>query len=171
MALREYKDPIIKALVEMFEADGPTELINHYYYGDMLMPNKPDLPIVSIARDGTRVVSDGTMQDRLVHSFVMSVIYDFTKDLDQSFDLVRGTTGLYKLYQEMDDNFRIKAGTLIYALRKNQKLGNNLFISINDDGLLVDYGIGVEKRGFNIFSVEGIVRFNVESTQQKANLY
>ncbi len=171
MGLTEYRDPIIKALITMFEADGPAELIGHYYYGDTLAPNKSDLPVVAIARDGTQVVSDGTMLDRVVHSFTMSVIYDWTKDLDQSFDLVRGSTALYRLYQEMDDNFTIKQKTLIYALRKNQKLGDNLFISINDNGLLVDYGIGVEKRGDSIFSVEGIVRFNVESTQQKANLY
>jgi len=171
MSLAEYKDPIITALIEKLEADGPPELVGHYIYGDTLAPNKSDLPVVAIARDGTIVQSDGTMQDRQTHSFVMSVIYDWTKDLDQSYDLVRGSTALYRLFQEMNADYSVKPKTIIYALRKSQKLDTNLYISINDNGLQVDYGIGVEKRGTNIFSVEGIVRFNVESTQQKPNLY
>lgn len=171
MSLAEYKDPIITALINKLEADGPTELVGHYIYGDTLAPNKSDLPVVSIARDGTVVQSDGTMQDRQTHSFVMSVIYDWTQDLDQSYDLVRGTTALYRLFQEMNDDYSVKQNTIIYALRKNQKLDNNLYISIQDNGLQVDYGLGVEKRGTNIFSVEGIVRFTVQSTQQKPNLY
>lgn len=171
MSLQEYRDPIIAKLITMFEADGPAELVGHYMYGDVLAPNKNDLPVVSIARDGTQIVSDGTMQDRVIHSFTMAVIYDWTQDLDQSFDLVRGSTALYRLFQEMDDNNTIKTGTLTYALRKNQNLGDNLFISINDSGVLVDYGLGFGKRGDSIYSVEGIVRFNVESCQQKANLY
>lgn len=171
MSLGEYRDPIITKLIEMLEANGPRELVGHYMYGDTLAPNKADLPVVAVARDGTNVLSDGTMQDRHVHSFVVSVIYDWTQDLDQSFDLVKGSTALYRLFQEMNDDYSVKEGTLVYALRKNQKLDTNLFISVNDNGLTVDYGLGVEKRGDNIFSVEGVVRFNVESTQKKPNLY
>lgn len=171
MALVEYKDPIIKALITMLESDGPSELVGHYYYGDILAPPKSVLPAVSIARDSTRIMSDGTMQDKNFHSFILAIIYDWTQDLNQSFDLSRGTTGLYRLIEERNPDYSLKAGSIAYALRKNQKLGSNLFISINDDGLDIDYGLGIEKRGSNIFSVEGIIRFNVESTQQKPNLY
>lgn len=171
MSLSEYRDPILKALIDMLEAEGPSELVNHYIYGDTLAPAKSALPVVSVARDGTRILSDGTMQDRHVTAIVMAVIVDYTVDLNTSFDLSRGTSQLYELIEARDEERRLKPKTLAYALRDNQKLGNNLFISVNDDGLLIDYGLGVEKRGSNIFSVEGILRFNVESTQKKPNLY
>lgn len=170
-SLKEYRDPILKALIDMLEEQGPEELRGHYIYGDTLAPPKSSLPIVSVARDGTTVLSDGTMQDRHVTAITMAVIVDYTTDLNTSFDLVRGTTRLYDYIEARDDEFRVKENTISYALRKNQKLANNLFISINDNGLLIDYGLGVEKRGSNIFSVEGILRFNVESTQPKAHLY
>lgn len=171
MALEEYYDPILEALIVMLEAEGPTELQGHYVYGDVLAPNRSELPVVSIAKQGTVIQSDGTMQDVHVSSIVMAIIYDWTQDLDQSFDLVRGTTGLYKLIEERNPDFSIKANTLSYALRDNQKLADNLFISIRDEGLRIDYGLGWEKRGSNIFSVEGILRFNIELTQAKPNLY
>jgi len=177
MALEEYRDPILKELIDMLEREGPEELKGHYVYGDVLAPNKSELPVVSIARDGTTIQSDGTMQDVHTTSIVMAIIYDWTTDLDQSFDLVRGSNGLYRLIEEREDDITsqeylaVKKGSLSYALRTNQKLADNLFISIRDGGLRIDYGLGWEKRGSNIFSVEGILRFNIELTQKKSNLY
>lgn len=171
MALEEYRDPILKELIDMLEAEGPEELRGHYVYGDVLAPAKTMLPCVSVARQGTNVRSDGTMQDVHTSAIVMAIIYDWTTDLDQSFDLVRGSTGLYKLIEERNADFSVKEGTMVYALRDHQKLADNLFISIRDEGLMVDYGLGWEKRGDNIFSVEGILRFNIELTQPKPNLY
>ncbi len=171
MGLAEYRDPILKALIDMLEADGPPELVGHYVYGDVLAQPKSELPVVSVARDGTTILSDGTMQDRHVQPIVIAVIYDWTRDLNESYDLTRGTNKLYEYIEARDPDYKLKTTTLAYALRKNQKLADNLFISINDNGLQIDYGLGVEKRGTNIFSVEGILRFNVESTQQKPNLY
>lgn len=171
MSLSEYRDPILKSIIDMLEADGPRELVGHYIYGDTLAPAKSALPVVSVARDGTRILSDGTMQDRHVTSIVMAVIVDYTTDLNTSFDLSRGTSQLYELIEARDPSRDLKGNTLAFALRKNQKLAENLFISILDDGLMIDYGLGIEKRGSNIFSVEGILRFNVESTQKKPNLY
>lgn len=167
----EYRDPIIKKLIEMLESDGPTELVNKYIYGDVLAPPKSQLPVVSVAKDGINVASDGTMQDRHTIPIVMAVIVDWTRDLNESFDLTRGTNQLWEYFEKRNANYSVAEKTLIYALRKNQKLDNNLFISINDDGLNADYGLGIEKRGSNIFSVEGIIRFNLELTQQKPNLY
>lgn len=171
MALQEYRDPILKALIDMLELEGPTELQGHYIYGDVLAPAKEMLPVVSVARQGTVIQSDGTMQDVHMSPIVMAIIYNWTTDLDQSFDLTRGTNSLYRLIEERNADFSVKAKTLSYALRDNQKLADNLFISIRDEGLRIDYGLGWEKRGSNIFSVEGILRFNIELTQPKPNLY
>ena len=171
MAVTEYRDPILKAIIDMLEVEGPEELEGHYVYGDVLAPAKSLLPVVSVARQGTNIQSDGTMQDVHTSAIVLSVIYDWTQDYDQSFDLTRGSNGLYQLIEGRNADFSIKARTLSYALRDNQKLADNLYISIRDNGLEIDYGLGWEKRGSNIFSVEGILRFNIELTQPKPNLY
>lgn len=171
LSTAEERDPIIEKLIEMLEANGPTALVNKYIQGDVLAPPKSELPIVSIAKDGTNVRSDGTMQDVHTISIVLAVIEDWTKDLNESFDLTRGTNALWRYFEKRNANYSVAEKTLIYALRANQKLDNNLFISINDNGLEADYGLGIEKRGSNIFSVEGIIRFNIELTQQKPNLY
>jgi len=171
MALEEYRDPILEALIVMLEAEGPAELQGRYIYGDVISPNRSELPVVTVEKQGTVIQSDGTMQDVHVNSIIMSIIYNWTQDLDQSFELARGNTGLYKLIEERNTDFSVKANTLSYALRDNQKLADNLFISIRDEGLRIDYGRGWGKRGSNIFSVEGILRFNIELTQPKPNLY
>ena len=171
MALSEYRDPILKAIIDMLELDGPEELKKHYVYGDTLAPPRSTLPVISVARDGTRIVSDGSMQDRHITAIVMAIIVDYTTDFNTSFDLTKGTNKLYELVEARDTALKLKTKTIAYALRKNQKLGDNMFISVNDDGLAIDYGLGVEKRGANIFSVEAILRFNIENTQKKPNLY
>jgi len=171
MALSEYRDPILKAIIDMLELDGPEELKKHYVYGDTLAPPRSALPVISVARDGTRIVSDGSMQDRHITAIVMAIIVDYTTDFNTSFDLTKGTNKLYELVEARDTALKLKTKTIAYALRKNQKLGDNMFISVNDDGLAIDYGLGVEKRGANIFSVEAILRFNIENTQKKPNLY
>ena len=171
MALSEYRDPILKAIIDMLELDGPEELKKHYVYGDTLAPPRSALPVISVARDGTRIVSDGSMQDRHITAIVMAIIVDYTTDFNTSFDLTKGTNKLYELVEARDTALKLKTKTIAYALRKNQKLGDNMFISVNDEGLAIDYGLGVEKRGANIFSVEAILRFNIENTQKKPNLY
>lgn len=177
MALEEYRDPILKEIITMLEAEGPEELVGHYVYGDTMAPAKDQLPIVSVARQDTVVRSDGSMQDVHITSIVMAVIVDWTDDLDQSFDVSTGTNKLYEFMEKREEDpaslnyLAAKEGTLTYAIRKNQKLADNLFISIRDDGLRIGYGIGWEKRGASIFSVEGVMRFNIELTQPKPEYY
>ena len=171
MALSEYRDPILKAIIDMLEVDGPAKLAGHYIYGDTLAPPKSALPVVAVSRDDTNISSGGTMEDVHKQSIVMAVIVDYTSDFNTSFDLTRGTNQLYELIEGRDEDRVLLPNTIAYALGKNQKLSPNLFISINDDGLKIDYGLGVEKRGSNIYSVEGIIRFGVEFTQQKPNLH
>jgi hypothetical protein len=170
MALEEYRDPILQKLIDMFEEHGPEELKGHYIQGDVLYPNQSDLPVVSVMRDMTNAKSDGTMQDVHRSAIEIAIIVDATADYDMSFDLTRGTTTLYRLVEERDDTYAVKEGSMLHALRASQKLDNNLFISIKDDGVSIDYASGWEKRGHNIFSVEGILRFEIELTQPKPNM-
>ncbi len=165
------RDPLLQAVIDMLEAQGPPELVGHYIQGDTMAPNRSALPVVSVARNGTTIASDGTMQDEHVTPIIIAIIIDWTQDLDQSYDLVRGTTTLYRLIEARNADFSLKERSMAYALRKNQKLADNLFISIKDSGLEIDYGLGVEKRGANIWSTEGIIRFNLNLTQKKPGLY
>lgn len=171
MALKDYRDPILQKLIDVFEAEGPASLRGHYIQGDVLYTPRREMPLVSVAREETDISSDSTMTDNHVMPIVVELIIDWAADENRSFDLVRGTTQLYELIEGRSEDYRLKADTLSYVIRNNDKLDPNLFISIKSGSLRISYGRGWEKRGTNIFSVEGILRFDLEFTQPKPKYY
>jgi hypothetical protein len=161
--MAEYKDPIIAKLIEKFEAEGPTELRGHYFHGDILLVPKREMPAVSIAKDETRIYPASNMEDEHYMPLVINVIYDWTKDLDQSSELAAGVTGLYKLVEERDSDYQLVSNSLAYVLRKYQTLDDDVWISVGpNEQLQINYGLGIERRGPGIFSVEAVIRCSVK---------
>lgn len=157
----EYVDPVVAKLIEKFNDEGPSELANKYYYGDVLLVPKEDLPIVTVAKDATRIGGVSNREDAHTIPLVINVIVDWTRDLDQSFNLQAGLQQLYKLCEERESDYTLKTETLAYVLRKYQKLDTNLWLAIGADQTVdIDYGLGIERRGPNIFSVEAVIRLN-----------
>lgn len=159
-ASQGYKDPVIQALIDALEASGPVELKGKYYHGDVLVPAKEDLPMVTIARDRTRITQASDLEDDNFMPLVINVLYDYTRDLTNDFDVQAGVTSLYQLVEERDTtNFRIKEGTIAWVLRNKQQLANKLWLAVGPNEVLdIDYGLGVERRGPGIFSVESVIR-------------
>lgn len=164
----EYRDPIIDKIIEKLEAEGPSELVGKYYNGDVLLVPKSELPICSIAKDTTRISPADNMTDDNLMPLVLNVLYDYTSDLDQSSDIVAGVTGLYKMLEGrgQDDGagpYDLNANSIAYILRKYQTLdaANNLWLQVGpSEETQIDYGLGIERRGPGIYSVEGVIRFS-----------
>ncbi len=162
----EYRDPIIDKIIEKLEAEGPAELRGKYYNGDVLLVPKSELPICSIAKDTTRIFPADNMTDDNLMPLVLNVLYDYTSDLDQSSDLVAGVNGLYKMLEGRGAGagpYDLNTDSLAYVLRKYQTLdaGNNLWLQVGpNEETAIDYGLGIERRGPGIFSVEGVIRFS-----------
>jgi len=164
-AAQGYKDPVIQKLIDVLEADGPADLKGKYHHGDVLVPAKSDLPMVTIARDRTRITQASDLEDDNIMPLVINILYDYTRDLTNDFDVAAGVTSLYQLVEERDEvNYRIKPGTIAWVLRNKQQLANKLWLAVGPNEVLdIDYGLGVERRGPGIFSVESVIRITARA--------
>lgn len=164
-ASQGYKDPVIEALITVLDAEGPAELKGKYRHGDVIVPAKSDLPMVTISRDRTRITQASDLEDDNIMPLVINVLYDYTQDLTNDFDVQAGVTSLYRLVEERDPaNYRVLPGTIAWVLRNKQQLANKLWLAVGpNESLDIDYGLGVERRGPGIFSVESVIRISARA--------
>ena len=158
MAQKVYRDPIIAKVIEKLNAEGPAELKNRYYFGDLIMPAKSIMPFCSVAIDTQAINSADSQEDLNAIPLVLTVVVATTKEI-KSFDLATASNKLYELFaarQEAD--YSLRPDSIAYVLRKYAQLDGKLFNSINDQPMSIDFGIGVGRRGPGIFSAEGSLR-------------
>lgn len=156
-----YKDPIVQKILDKFEDEGPQELKGHYYNGDVTDVPKEELPVCSLAKDNLIVEPASNMEDEHRISLVANVIIDWTQDLNRDFNIVAGSQQLYDLMEGRNDDYTLKPTSLLYILRKYQKLDTNLWLSVGQgERVNGDYGLAEGRRGPGIFSLEGVLRFN-----------
>ena len=163
-----YKDPIIAKIIEALTA---AELpgIKGIYNGDVVVPAKDDVPLVYVAKDTTTISQADNMEDEHLMPMVATVLYDMTQDIGQSYDMVAGASSLYEIVEGRDDDYKLKTNTIAYVLRENQVLDDKLWIAVGTP-VTVTYGIGVNRRGPGMFSVEAVVRFAVRLHTPRAGL-
>lgn len=164
-----YRDPIIAKLISVLSASGPSFLKNRYFSGDPLQVPKSQLPAVFITKDNTTIAPATNAEDASVMPLVANVVLDLTRDWNQAFDRVNSSDMLYEAVEARNANYTLKSTSLAYLLRKNVQLDTNLWISA-DSELTIDYGVGIEKRGPGIFTVEAVLRFTVTHHQIRPGL-
>lgn len=152
-----YKDPIIEKIITHLRA-AKIPGIKGFFNGDIVVPAKRDIPLIYVAKDTTRIGQASNEEDEHLMPMVATVIYDMTKDIGQSYDMVAGAGGLYEIVEGRDPDYSLKTNTLAYVLRANQQLDDKLWIAVGSD-VEISYGIGVNRRGPGIWSVEAVVRF------------
>lgn len=155
-----YKDPIVQTIIDLLEANGPTELRGRYINGDVLLPNKTELPICYVAKDTTQAQPADNMEDEHLIAMFATVILDLTQDLNESYEMVAGTPKLYDMCEGRNDDFSLREDTVLYQLRNSQQLAPKLWIGVGTP-VIVGYGVGIQRRGPGTFSVEAVIRFNV----------
>jgi len=166
----QYKDPIIEAVINFLDGNASRD-IKTYYYGDVLLIPKTELPAISVAIDATRIAVDDTGTDKSTVPLVISVITDINDNPNRDFDVMAGTNSLYDIVIGRNDDFTFKDYSLAHLLRKNQDLaavtlpgGDSVQVWLGTETdrepLDIDFGIGVERRGQGIWSVESTIRIN-----------
>jgi hypothetical protein len=159
--MAEYKDPIIAKLIEKLEAEGPVELKGRYYHGEVLLPSKEDLPMCSIGKDSLAVGQASNMEDDHIMPLIINILYEWTRDVNQSYDIVTGVNSLYEMVEGRNADYTLKANTIMYVLRKYQQLDTNAWLAVGPTEIVTaNYGLGIERRGPNIFSVEAVIRLS-----------
>ena len=155
-----FRDPVIQKLIDTLNTEGPDELRGKYYNGDVLLAPKSELPICSIARDRTTVTQASNTEDDNVARLVINILYDWTRDLTDDYDLEAGVSSLYKLVEKRDPaTYALLPGSIMYVLRANQQLDDKFWLAVGPSEVVeADYGLGIERRGPGIFSVEAVIR-------------
>lgn len=154
-----YKDPIIEKIITHLKAANIPR-IKEYYNGDLVVPAKSHMPLIYVAKDTTSISEADNLEDEHTMPMVATVIYDMTQDIGRSYNMVAGASGLYEIVEGRNADYSLKTNTLAYVLRDKQVLDAKLWIGVGSP-VAISYGIGVNRRGPGIFSVEAVVRFTV----------
>lgn len=154
-----YKDPISELLISNFRSEGLAS-IKEYYNGDVYTVPREDLPVLYVVKDATRIAPADNRNDETRTAYVIGVIYNYTEDIDTSSELVAGVNSLYEIVEGRDENtLDLKTNSLAYILRKHLTLADDTWVDIGAGAALeIDYGIGIEKRGRGIYSLEAMIR-------------
>lgn len=166
----QYKDPILEAVIELLNTNASRD-IRTFYYGDVLLVPKSELPVVSVAIDNTQIATDDTGSDKSTVPLVISVITEINDTATQDFDVMAGTNSLYEIVIGRNADYTFREDSIAHILRANDQLdskvtSNGSIVSVflgtetDRDPINIDFGIGVERRGQGIWSVEATIRVN-----------
>lgn len=160
-----YDEPIITALIDKLNAEGPAKLKNRYYIGDPLIVAESYLPICFITKDTTTIRDEDSATDRHEVAVVINVVCKFTDKLNKRSMMQAGVDTLYELCEARNADHSLKAGSLAYVLRKYETLDSDkqLYLDIGSN-LVVDYNVSPPSRR-GIFSTEAIIRTTLVSNR------
>lgn len=159
-----YRDPILDLLKTVLNDEGPAALKGRYYVGDPLIIGKAKMPAVFITRDKTRVNNDDVQDDMHIMPVVLNVVQDLTKDFNQAFDNLSSANTLYEWVEARNADMTLRSDSLLYVLRAHQEFANNLWIN-QAGGVEANYGVGIQKRGQGIYSVEAVIKLEIDLLQ------
>lgn len=161
--MAEYKDPVIAKLIEKLEAEGPERLRGKYYNGDVGIVPKSEMPVCSIAKDATKMRPADNMTTEHYMPLVINVIWDATEDIGQSEDIVSGVNSLYEVVEGRDETYQLAEETIAYVLMKYHNLDDNLWLAVGpNEEVDIDYGLGINRRGRGIHSLEAVIRVSAK---------
>lgn len=177
-----YTDPILGRIIKHLQDNMDPSYVKTWHQGDVLLLPKRDLPAVSVAYDYNNIIASDNLHDESNRDVVISLIVDHTeKSMWKSWDIMAGQMEAYEITAGMepldlnDKKQRAKyiEGCMAAVLtdRTKQDLGNGIFLNVTNNNLNFEYGIGVERRGEGIFSIEASCRIVVTVDTNAINPY
>lgn len=155
-----YKDPVITSLITVFNAEGPAQFKNRYYYGDPLQVGESALPAVFISKDTTAISAASLAETERSQKYVINVVYNLKRDFGKAFNDISAANSIYDLIEGCIDDFTLKSTSLSAILMKHQQLDSMLWINL-DEPLELDYGTTINKRGEGVFTAEGVLKLTI----------
>ena len=176
-----YTDPILGRIIQHLQDNMDKSYVKTWHQGDVLLLPKSDLPAVSVAYDYNNILASDNLHDGSDRDVVISIIVDHTeRSMWESWDIMAGQMELYEItagMQPLSNNKAERAkyieGCMAAVLtdRAKQDLGNGIFLNVTNNNLNFEYGIGVERRGEGIFSIEATCRIVVTVDTNAINPY
>lgn len=159
-----YRDPILVKLRNLFNEEGPKRLKDRYFFGDPLFVNPAELPAVFMSFDRQRIRDTSNAELESLVEVVFNVVWNHKRDFNQALDNIEGHMSVVDIIAGRNADYTLKKQSLIGILRKHQQLDNKLWIDLGTDSE-PDWGIGIEKRGPGIYTVEGILKISIRHHQ------
>ena len=129
--------------------------IKHYHLDDPNLVNLSSLPCIAITPVTTSIDIADTSKDKYTHDVDIFVIINALTELKRAPNEMVGMQFLTKIAEEKDSNGTPLPNTIIYALRNDLELADNLFIDNVGD---INYGVRVREQSVTL---EASIRVSV----------
>jgi len=129
--------------------------IRHYHIDDPLLIPMSSLPCVAVTPVLTSIDIADNARDKYTHDIDVFIIINALTELKKAPSEMVGMQFLTKIAEEKESNGTPKENTVIYALRNDLELANNLFI---DNIGSINYGIRVREQNVTL---EASIRVSV----------
>lgn len=159
-----YRDPILTLIRDRFNAEGPKELKDRYFFGDTLLVNARELPCVFMSIDVERLTNASNAEVESNIPIALNVVYDLRRDFQQSIENVNAHMSVVNFLIGRNADYTIRKDSLAGVLWNHPQLAAKLWVNL-DQPMEADFGIGIEKRGPGIFTTEGVLKFTVKHHQ------
>ena len=130
--------------------------IKHYHLDDPNLINVSALPCIAITPVSTEIDIADTSRDKYTHIVDIFIIINALTELKRAPNEMVGMQFLTKIAEEKESNGTPKPNTVIYALRNDLGIADNLFI---DNIGNINYGM--RDRNEQVITLEASVRVSV----------
>lgn len=160
-----YADPIIKKYQDLILTEMPGTF-KGVYQGDPMNIPKSSLPALIISKTQTTIGQLTSAEDDHELSLILTVVTDIRDERSDDPEMVPGIANLYDIIEGRDENYKLKAGTVLNVLRSNITVDAALNLRTDLGSLTrADYGLTIGKRAQDAYAIEGQVEFVARYSQ------
>lgn len=161
-------DPILKKYVDLIKSK-TGDTFKGVYYGDPIRLPVSRMPALIVTRRTSSSTPFTNTEDIHKMQLVFTIVADIRKDISDETTLVPGTGQLYDLMEGRDPNtYLLKPQSLLGILRQNVNIdqAHQIWTDI-ETGTKIEYGLLINKRQENSWSIEGALSAVVSIVQTR----
>lgn len=138
-------DPVMKKYADLI--NGLTHNFKRTYFGDPIRIGVSELPALVIAKTKTIITNFDNQTDKHDMHIAFTVVTDVRDTINDDRDMVRGVNSLYNICEGRNDDYTLKADSLLYILRHYVEIdvAHNLRTDLMSATSL-DFGMTIGKR-------------------------
>lgn len=164
MPEQEYVDPIMKKYGDLIASK--TNRFKRTYYGDPIRIGASELPALVITKIDTSAGNLSNIEDAHAIRLSITAVTDVRDTINEDKAMVRGVNELYNIMEGRNPDYTLKTDSLLYIIRHYVELdiGNELRTDLSTMSR-INYGMTMDKRQENSWSIEGTMELTATFTQ------
>lgn len=158
-----YKDPILKRIIDVLNEKGPNALKNRYGFGDPAIIQKSQLikPRCYLSYDKISVTDSAMGMIETEATILINVVYDMTRDFGQG-DNSWSHMSIAEIAAGRNESMKLNEDSILGALRKNDLTLPNFGKLHIDIGSETEVEFGSNNRNKGLVTSEAIVKINIK---------